>query len=498
MWAWNRITVASFFLLNFLLLLIINSSAVFEVFDEWWSTGPYNHGLLGLAVAMYIIWQKKDIFAEPQVNHFSLLLLCASNLLLFVANIAAIGQLQIASLFLVLLSLLASFWGFKIVKKLFLPLAMILLILPIWSIIQLPLRSISTWVSFHLVDLLNFEIIRNGYELLTPGGTFIVEEACSGLGFFLASALYALFVAQINHLSRKAGILFFFIAITVAIIANWIRISTIIIVGSQTAMQHFIVQDHLTFGWLVFAGCFIPVIIIGNTYFGEQKVDKVDIVEKIKTTESLDYINKWYLLGIPTIIIAFAVCTHFISSNFDPKYKFVLPNIPHYKLIVINKAESHNWFPLSIGAANEEFSYYSQNENLIQVYLANYVRQQQGAEMIFVGNRLFDKNRWVIVDQKRVTLNHSKLQQINLITLRKNSYRSRIIAYWYYVDGRFVADKKQAKWHELLAALKGKPGASLVAIAFDYNSENEQSALKATTDFAVAFANQPIHIETSQ
>ncbi|ABM02294.1 eight transmembrane protein EpsH [Psychromonas ingrahamii 37] len=495
MWTQNRRNLTLFFLFSFSIIITANSSVVFDLIDEWLSTGPYNHGLLGFALALYVFWIKKEELAFPHSRFLNLLPLFAASLLLLVANLASIGQLQILGLFLVIVALLLSLYGIKIINTLFLPLLMIFLILPVWNVLQIPLRDISTWVSFNSVDLLGFEIIRDGYYLLTPEGTFIVEEACSGLGFFLASALYAVFVAQINHLSRKSAALFFILAVLVAIIANWIRITVIIIVGSQTAMQHFIVQDHLTFGWLVFAACFIPLIFIGNIYFGEQIAAKTNEKNAQKKEQRL---NISYLSSVVAIVICFSAGTFILSSRYDPEYKFMLPSIPNYTKVGASRTTSHNWKVVSKGATNEEYAHFLQEKELIQVYLANYVRQYQGAEMIFIENSLFDKNRWFKDEQQTIKLAPtSTLKQINLLTLHRNSINSRLIAYWYLIDGHYITDKKMAKWYEVQATLKGQPGATLIAIEFSYNHGNKEQAVKTLTDFVTAFSTQPIHIKKS-
>jgi EpsI family protein len=495
MWVQNRKNLALFFLFNLSIIVTVNSSVLFALIDEWLSAGPYNHGLLGFGLALYVFWIKKEAFAFPRSRFLNLLPLCAASLLLLVANLASIGQLQILGLFLVIVALLLSLYGLKIINTLFLPFLMIFLLLPVWNVLQIPLRDISTWVSFNTVDLLGFEIMREGYYLLTPGGTFIVEESCSGLGFFLASALYAVFVAQINHLSRKSAALFFILAVLVAIIANWIRITVIIIVGSQTAMQHFIVQDHLTFGWLVFAACFIPLIFIGNIYFGEQVAAKSNDQSAPKKQQSF---NITYLFSVFTIVICFSAGTFIISSRYDPEYKFILPSIPNYTKVGASSATSHNWEIVSKGATSEEYTHFLQEKELIQVYLANYVRQYQGAEMIFIENSLFDKDRWFKDEQQIIKLaTASPLKQINLLTLHRNSQRSRLIAYWYLIDGRYITDKKMAKWYEVQATLKGQPGATLIAIEFAYNNENKEQAVKTVTDFVTAFSTQPINIKKS-
>lgn len=485
----ERNKLALFFLFNFIFILAANYTTLIDIANEWWSTGPYNHGLLGFGLALYIIYKKRKDIAPPYFNNLSLLLLCTASTILVFANLASIGQLQVLSLFLILLSLLVCLWGISIINKLLLPLMMIFLTLPIWNVLQVPLRSISTWVSFHVVETLNFEIIRHGYELRTPSGVFFVEEACSGLGFFLASTLFAVYVAQINNLSRKSALQFLCCAISIAIVANWIRIIIIIIVGSQTEMQHFIVQDHLTFGWIVFAVCFIPVIILANSFYAQVHITE----DNNKVTLGDTPLSKFYLLSISAILIFFNLSNYIISSRFDANYQFIMPKVSPYTQVGLSTTKSQNWHPTSIGASSEEFSYFVHEEHLIQVYLANYAQQRQGSEMIFIGNSLFDETRWYESESEMLELMSTQLKQVNLITLQKNKYRSRLIAYWYLVDGRYVADKKRAKWYEVQSAIKGKPGATLIAIAMDYNNKNKQLALNTVSNFVELFSKPAIN-----
>ena len=484
-----------YFIFNIFILFTFNFSVIKDLNDEWMSAGPYNHGFLGLGLAIYIFWVKRDFFTSTHPNILGLLFLGLANILFLIANLANIGQLQILSLSLIILFLCVSIYGFTIINKFLLAWLILLLTLPIWQTLQVPLQELSTWVSFHSVNALGFEITRSGYHLMTQGGVFVVEPACSGLGFFLTSAVYALFVTQLNKLSYRKGALFTLLALSFAIFANWLRIIIIVIVGSKTHTQNFIVQDHLTFGWFVFMACFIPLIVIGQLYFPEQS--NAGHKEKSPSKEG-DNLSLWAPISASLIIIIFTASTVITASRFDDNYKFILPQVPFYTHINANGVASHTWSPVSKGVTTEEFSYFLQGEDLFQVYLANYVKQSQGNEMIFINNRLFNKDRWYNAELQTIPLAQSPLlKKISLLTLQKNNFRSRLIAYWYLIDGRFVTDKKAAKWYEVQAALKGQPGATLIAVAFDFQNGDKQQAIKAITRFTEALSSQPINIQKS-
>jgi len=139
------------------------------------------------------------------------------------------------------------------------------------------------------------------------------------------------------------------------------------------------------------------------------------------------------------------------------------------------------------GVSSESFNYFTKNELGFQLYLANYIRQSQGKEMIYVDNHLFDQSRWNLDSQGQLPMNDSDiLSQVKLLKLTRSKERHRFIAFWYVVNGQATADKYMAKLLEIKATIQGRPGATLIAIAFDHNSSEHDKALTELTGFTQA------------
>ena len=271
----KRISEHFLFIASLILLSTVNVSVLLSIFDEWNSDGPYSHGFLGIIVVCYVFYlQRKNLSAttlSKQQYGFGLCCLVASLLIALVAQLSSIQQLQQLAFFSSMLSLIFCFYGWSVVKSFFVPLLMLLLILPVWNVLQFPLRELSTQAGQWGPELIGIAVDREHFRLSTAGGMFDVEPACSGLGFFMVSALLAFCVGYFNKLSTKKTLWFLFICLAIAIIANWLRIIIIIVVGTYTEMNHFIVHDHLTFGWIVFAICLLPLIYIARTYFDDSQ-----------------------------------------------------------------------------------------------------------------------------------------------------------------------------------------------------------------------------------
>jgi len=485
----NHKAVSIAFIIGFAVILLANFYVLITIFDEWNTNGPYSHGLLGFAVVLYVLWLKRASFvgAKHCPSVFASFMLLMSCLGLLVNHLASIQQLQQLMLFAVIFFYIASFYGFDMIKKLFFPLAMLALILPVWSVLQTPLRELSTVAGDLGPSLIGIDVSRENYRLSTFGGLFDVEPACSGLGFFMVSALFAACVSFFNNLKLKKSLQFLLICLCFALFANWMRIIIIIVVGSYTHMQHFIVQDHLTFGWMVFAVFLLPLIYLSRHYFDESNETSSETTDESAVEAE---INKIQLFFTYSILTTFTVALFWIPTRYDEHYSFTLPLLDEYNLVSENKKSSPNWSPISHGVSNESFSFFIKDEVAVQVYLANYIKQSQAHEMIYVENSLFDDKRWSVTGEALLQLESNK---VNLLTLSRGQDRGRLIAYWYLVNGKHMTNKKLAKLEEVKSAIAGAPGATLIAFAIDYRTQDTTQTQQQMQAFSQTFINKLQH-----
>ncbi|WP_413694338.1 exosortase C-terminal domain/associated protein EpsI [Psychromonas sp. KJ10-2] len=190
------------------------------------------------------------------------------------------------------------------------------------------------------------------------------------------------------------------------------------------------------------------------------------------------------------VLITFVVASYWIPSRYDENYAFVEPSLDNYQLVSRDKPYSPSWKPYSQGATQERFSYYIDKSLGFQVYLADYYKQEQASEMIFVENYLFDEDFWTEIAEKKLAVpDSSSLSQANLVVLKRSAHRYRLVASWYVINETVTSDKKMAKLAEVKAALIGKPGATLVAVSFDFDGENQAMAEQQLSEFIDTYLN---------
>ncbi|WP_418135246.1 exosortase-associated EpsI family protein [Psychromonas sp. GE-S-Ul-11] len=64
-----------------------------------------------------------------------------------------------------------------------------------------------------------------------------------------------------------------------------------------------------------------------------------------------------------------------------------------------------------------------------------------------------------------------------------------MVASWYVINETVTSDKKIAKLAEVKAALIGQPGATLVAVSFDFDGDDQAGAEQQLSKFITAYLN---------
>lgn len=235
--------------------------------NEWmqWDQA-LSQGFACLGLVVYFIWQLPltDTTQEKSPSIIWVLLLLSSSLGWCLVQL---GNLQLpayfASLTLIFL-LLTSSLNFSAVKKIAPILGIFLFALPFWS--GQFLVELSSLVVGFILQLSDLTLHIQDNQILTPWGTIIIADGCSGLRYFIISLLLAYLLCLLNGYSIKTGALVFLLAMILGLITNWVRITLIVLIGYHTEMTHSLVRDHELFGWILFAIIMFPALYFAPQY----------------------------------------------------------------------------------------------------------------------------------------------------------------------------------------------------------------------------------------
>ena len=146
--------------------------------------------------------------------------------------------------------------------------------IPIWYNLNPILQSIAAVVSENLLFVFGYTVFLEGNSISIPIGTFEVADGCSGLGYLLTNASLVTFYMFESDQSVRATIVPFIVAIVLALLINWLRITLIIAIAYHYGMDHPIVYDHVWFGWVLYAIVMTPIFIFSVRWLDRQATDK--------------------------------------------------------------------------------------------------------------------------------------------------------------------------------------------------------------------------------
>ena len=239
-----------------------------KLVHDWATDDNYSHGFLIVPISLYLAWERRDqLLRAPLVpSSLGLIVLIGGIALLITGVLGAELFVTRIALLVVLTGSILYIFGWTHLRLLAFPLALLLLMIPIPSIIfnqvAFPLQLLASRFAADVLSLWGIPVLREGNVIILAHTTLEVAEACSGirslmslitlgilLGYFTESRLWVRWVLAV-------------ITIPMAILANGLRVAGTGILahywGSEAAEGFF----HTFSGWLIFGFAFGMVLLI--------------------------------------------------------------------------------------------------------------------------------------------------------------------------------------------------------------------------------------------
>jgi len=237
--------------------LVYWPSTVF-LYERWTDVTEqtYTHGWLILLVCIALVFRSRRELAAASAgpSWVALLALACVSAVWLVSYRGSIEGLEVSLQPLIFWLATVAAFGWYIGRLLLFPVAYFYFAVPLWGVVGPPLQHLTVLAMRVALALTGPPALISGELIHIPNGIFIIEGGCSGLHFMIVGlAVAALYGEQrydpwrvrVRQLALMAGL---------ALLANWVRVYTVIQAGYLTDMQSYLVRvSHLGFGWGVFA-----------------------------------------------------------------------------------------------------------------------------------------------------------------------------------------------------------------------------------------------------
>ena len=243
-------------------LLLTYWNVLVSLVGAWYTDDNYSHGFFIVPLAAYFAWERRAILSATPMrpSAFGLVVVGGSLVLLiggllgaepFLSRVSMIGSLAGAVLYL---------FGWKMLRELQFPLALLLLMIPLPAIIfnkiAFSLQLLASNLGEYGIASMNIPILREGTFLILANATLEVAEACSGIRSLVSLFTFALVFGYIVDQRPWIRAVIALSAFPVAIITNGMRVAGAGVAAHNYGPAGAAGLFHDISGWLFFlASC---------------------------------------------------------------------------------------------------------------------------------------------------------------------------------------------------------------------------------------------------
>ncbi len=444
----------------------------------------YGHGPLVIGLVSYLLWQERRrlpgvVLTPVRFTILTLAMLIAASIWFAgaTAGIRVPTVLAGISVAWLAMSLVLGRGGLWRLAPYF---ALIFSIVPIWQVLSPALQFLATRVVNSLLQTLGLTIFMEGNTIVMPEITFEIVGGCSGLGFLLVAFTLAVYLAVSHRLKLVPGCFLLLGFGAMAIFANWLRITLIMLVGYYDGAGNALVQDHLWFGWAIFA-----TILFAGIFFllPRLPVPEKEAESRERSAEPLPVATLVTLIAAITALPLLKLTVDTLGRwNAHPP-SWVAPADPAFEEISRDlssagalSSEGARWQPEYPTATRTRMKAYQRastdGQNTLRLFQAYYRNQTDRAEVIDADNDLAGDGWESVAKGRSEAVLNDATRSVGEVLLTSGSGERMAIWFWYRIGDTHTSSDRRAKIEQVLQKLQLRADAMLTAVAAPCGGQN--------------------------
>ncbi len=370
-------------------------------------------------------------------------------------------------------ALVLACWGWRATRVLAFPLGYLSVFAVPWGDgLVGPLQDFTARFAVNALGLTGTPALLNGREILTPAATWMVADACSGVKFFIACSALGCLYAYLMYQRWWKRVSFVVLSAVVPVIANGFRVFFTVLIGDTWGLHYAEGTDHMIFGWQFFGTVLVLLLLVGWWFRDPLPVQQQPAAHATVPVGPRAVI--W--LGVVVVLIAGPVMAS--GSNLSMGSSGVVqlgaPAVAGWKTQPVADGD---WRPVFKGAAGQVQALYAPigGGEGVGLFHALYTgKPRRGHTLITYGNDVYDPAHARILSSDSRMLDLAGGRRIQVGELRLSRARgSRLVWYWYCVDGRCTRSQVLVKLLQAWDVLRGRVSQSSVwALSAPTRNEN--------------------------
>ena len=471
------VSVAGALLLAIAIAFYLAYSDTIAELEYYWVEG-YNWQFLIPIAFVYMLWERRELFYRLEYRPSTAIggiLLILSCVVLVAGQVSTTQALREISIVASMFALTALLLGVQPTRKLFWPLAYLILMtsLPTMGLEKLrePLKLLSAAVSAEFLQSLGFAVYREGPVLYLPHITLEVADSCSGVNQLTSSIALGIPIAFTILNKWWKRILIILVSCAFGIMMNWVRVILISLWHYNTAKPNAIHGPENIYGlpFIFMVGVFFTLVIAfaiaEKRSSAKQPAGNTGHDRDESPLASIFTANGFRTAALTGVVLLAITAAYLETWTAQPVELRVAPQAFPLSLADFNgKRIDKLERPFYSGLADDEIiaTYASPEGESATVYIGHFRAQTQEKELVdYRYNWLQDGSETFDFDDGTQTV---RMKRVGVKT------REGVMTVYFYYDinGRDIIDPKRAKLASLVDGIvKRRNNGTIVMVMFD-------------------------------
>jgi EpsI family protein len=358
----------------------------------------YSHGYLIAAICSWLFWRARMRLTVAASTGGSPWGAAVLGFLTVAWAVAYVAGIEVAHQLLLPVLLVAGVWSFAGVRAAvvaLLPAGYLVFAIPVWSLFNGLLQQLTVVAVTFFLKAMAIPARFDENVVHLGSGSFEIAGGCSGLHFVIVALAIAVLYGEIGRDRWRTRLALGLIAAGMAVVMNWIRVTTIILAGYFTDMQSFLVQvDHYYFGWALFG------VLLAVFYWGVPRwlhLSHASTNEPVAPAPAQRPIRA-QVVALGTTLLAMLLVPVLVGraqarqAQASPaSVVLAATDIPGWEGPL---APDPAWTPQFPQADARSRVAYRRHGRQVEVFVAAYAFQSQGKEVVGYGNSVLGDGPW--------------------------------------------------------------------------------------------------------
>jgi exosortase len=459
-----------------------------------WNQGIMAHGWMIAGLVCWLIWRhRRDFLLGEGGDPLLLLPLAAISIFWLLATIARIQVFHQLALVLVLAAWGLAVSGRRNLRLVALLAATSVLAVPVWDAFSPLLQRLTTIMSGGMVKLVGIPADIQGDLIRIPAGLFHVADGCAGTGFLVSALAVGALYAHLMTRNWVAQLAVLCVAAGMALVANWIRVAALIVIGHVTEMQSGLIESHYGFGWVIFTIGLVPFFLLARQI--EKRVDRdephsgpTEAVDRSQYRRVLKRAVLASLVAATGPVLYYAVAAMPSERSGGPDLAALAVGAT-WSADEASATRPFSWQPEYQGATRHETPVFTDGTSRVYADRFLFERQTQGAKLIGFPNRLADPD--AVMDDRIVGPIDPAGTRFVRQAIIATPEGGVITWYWYRVGRMEAATRAHAKLLEVPAFFMRRRSAEFIALSAACGLDDCASAFNTLAAFTGARISVP-------